>query len=77
MRTATLWQTPRVRRRNATCVWRITDSTSRGEWRWCRLVGVEQKVTPRIQEQFDEEMQGIGQAYPVLLEHEGPIEIER
>jgi hypothetical protein len=31
------------------------------------LVGVEQKVTLRIQEQLDEEMQGIGQGYPVLL----------
>ena len=40
------------------------------------LVGVEQKVSPRIQEQFDEEMQGIGQGYPVLLEHEDPIKIE-
>jgi hypothetical protein len=40
------------------------------------MVAVEEKITPRIQEQFDEEMVGLGQGYPVLLKHEDPIKMD-
>ena len=33
------------------------------------VVEVTQKITPEIQRQFDIEMQGLGQGYPILLKH--------
>jgi hypothetical protein len=37
------------------------------------MVGVEEAIPPRLQEQFDAEMNGLGQGYPMVLRHQEPI----
>ena len=38
--------------------------------------GVEEEITPSVQEKFDAEMTGLGQGYPMVLRHQEPIKVD-